>query len=178
MNASLHNLCITLLLASAALAAASPATAAVYEARSVLEAAREQNDASGGLEHLLGWLEGNSPLTATLESAGTFTLFAPSDDAFEALELLESCGAIDLNQNFMTTLLNYHIARGTQSATQGQAKGRLRTRLGAPITYSDLTVTDAAGEKAQITSTAIAAGNGTMHIIDRVLWPYPAPSCG
>ena len=68
MHASLHNLCITLLLASAALAAASPATAAVYEARSVLEAAREQNDASGGLEHLLGWLEGNSPLTATLET--------------------------------------------------------------------------------------------------------------
>jgi uncharacterized surface protein with fasciclin (FAS1) repeats len=116
-------------------------------------------------------------LRRTLKSSGTFTLFLPNDEAFRELRELDSCGAIELNEQVLSTLLNYDVVRGSTEAAGPGDQRRVRTRLGAPITIASEEIHDGSGAAANIDGPAIEAANGVAHVIDKVLWPYPVPVC-
>ena len=123
-------------------------------------------------------------LGETLSGAGPFTVFAPTNAAFEKVPqaardtLMSPAGKEDL-----TGILTYHVVEGetlaaalTQAITAAGAEGaKLTTVNGAVLTAKaadgKVTLTDAAGNVANVTQTDIDASNGVIHVIDTVLMP-------
>lgn len=112
-------------------------------------------------------------LTEVLKGEGPFTVFAPTDAAFEALPP----GTIDElmkpeNRTTLVQVLKYHVVSGAYPASR-LAAGQLPSVQGAPITVSitdgKVMVNDANVLQADITAT-----NGVIHAIDRVILP-PRP---
>lgn len=146
-------------------------------ARGLLETLRDGHSAPEQVERWIDAVESEPTLRSALTSSGTFTLFVPNDQAFDDLYALDACGAIQLNGHLLTTLLNHHVVRGSAVAASSGAQRELRTRLGAPISVNAAEVYDTVGAAARFDGPAIEAANGVAHIIDRFLWPYPAPTC-
>lgn len=123
-------------------------------------------------------------LGGTLSGDGPFTVFAPTNAAFEAVpqtardQLMGPAGKEDL-----TGILTYHVVGGETmspaliTAIEGAgAQGyTIKTVNGATLkaTLEDGSVilTDAAGNKARVTQTDVDATNGVVHLIDKVLMP-------
>ncbi|MEO0595653.1 MAG: fasciclin domain-containing protein [Chloroflexota bacterium] len=119
-------------------------------------------------------------LVGTLDTGGPFTVFAPTNAAFEAA--IEALGttAEDLlaDTETLTSILTYHVVSGevlSEALTDGQ---EVTTLNGAILTIgvSDdgVTVTDGNGSTYNVVTADVDAGNGVVHIIDGVLVP-PAP---
>ena len=113
-------------------------------------------------------------LTATLEASGPFTVFAPTDAAFDALP----AGTLDdllmpENQAQLVDILTYHVVSGDLAASDVVASSTLTMLNGetVSVTVSGSTVMI---NDAVITMTDIEASNGTIHVIDAVLLP-PEP---
>ena len=122
-------------------------------------------------------------LGETLSGTGPFTVFAPDNAAFDALP----AGTLDnLTANDTETLgqiLQYHVVNGNLmasdviSAIEGAGEeGYMVDTLGggqltATLVDGNVVLTDATGGSATVTSTDIAASNGTIHVIDSVLMP-------
>lgn len=110
-------------------------------------------------------------LAETLSSEGPYTVFAPTNDAFEALPE----GTLDQllqpeNQETLTQILAYHVLPQEVPAAD-VAPGDVDTVAGAPIT---ITVDDAGNvmvNEATVTQTDVEASNGVIHAIDQVLLP-------
>lgn len=109
-------------------------------------------------------------LEETLSSDGPFTVFAPADEAFEALpegtlpSLLE-------NTEALSEVLLYHVASGKLMAADVMNQTEIPTLLeGASLAVN---VTDAGVtiEGVAILQTDIVASNGIIHVIDAVLIP-------
>ena len=123
-------------------------------------------------------------LVDTLQGAGPFTVFAPTNAAFEKVpqatrdELMSEAGKSDL-----AGILTYHVVEGetmAQALTQaiegaGEGGYTLTTVNGATLTATaeggNVVLTDAAGNSATVTATDIDASNGVIHVIDTVLMP-------
>lgn len=123
-------------------------------------------------------------LGETLSGAGPFTVFAPTNAAFEAVpkaardELMSPAGKRDL-----TGILTYHVVAGetmspaliTAIEGAGDQGYALKTVNGATLTATleggTVILTDAAGNKATVTQADVEASNGVVHIIDKVLMP-------
>jgi uncharacterized surface protein with fasciclin (FAS1) repeats len=107
-------------------------------------------------------------LSATLRGAGPYTLFAPTDAAFRALppELLTKLLA---DKATLAKVLTYHVLGGR--LTTGTARtGDLATVEGDPVTIT----TTASGftvDGATVLTHDLAATNGVVHALDRVLVP-------
>ena len=122
-------------------------------------------------------------LVDTLNSAGPFTVFAPTDDAFAKLP----AGTVDTlvkpeNKDTLTKILTYHVVPGRISSKQlmkmikkGGGKATLKTVQGEDLTatMSDgkIMLTDAKGGMATITTADVFQSNGVIHVIDTVLMP-------
>jgi uncharacterized surface protein with fasciclin (FAS1) repeats len=122
-------------------------------------------------------------LVATLESAGPFTVFAPTNEAFAALP----AGAVDTllkpeNKGKLTAVLTYHVIPGHLTAEDLEkqidkmgGKLMLKTVQGEELTFArsgaGLTVTDAKGDVAKVTIADVLQSNGVIHVIDKVLIP-------
>ncbi len=155
-----------LLLTSAALTAAIPASAAQDPDRDIVATA----EAAGGFSTLLSVLR-STGLDDALRGPGPFTVFAPTDEAFGALpvgarnRLLEPASA-----DLLATVLRYHVVAGSVSATQALSKGSAATLAGDRLTIGlQRGVLRVAGAK--VLKNDIAATNGTIHVIDSVLVP-------
>ncbi|MGD8495978.1 MAG: fasciclin domain-containing protein [Gemmatimonadales bacterium] len=110
-------------------------------------------------------------LTATLNGAGPFTVFAPTDEAFDALP----AGTVDAlllpeNQDQLIDILTYHVVGDDLAAADVIAEATLTALNGDELTVtvdgSTVMINDAA-----VTTTDIAARNGVVHVIDAVLLP-------
>lgn len=115
-------------------------------------------------------------LVETLKSAGPFTVFAPTNDAFGKLP----AGTVDkLLQPDMkaklTGILTYHVVAGAMKSTDLKDGQKLKTVQGEELTigYKDnkWTVTDAKGGVANITIADVISSNGVTYVIDAVLMP-------
>jgi uncharacterized surface protein with fasciclin (FAS1) repeats len=109
-------------------------------------------------------------LVDTLNGEGSFTVFAPTDEAFAALPagLLDTLLADPQGQ--LTDILLYHVAGSTLEAGQVVELQTIETLNGQSVTVE---VTDA-GVKindANVVITDIEASNGVIHVIDSVLVP-------
>lgn len=116
-------------------------------------------------------------LVPTLQGAGPFTVFAPTNAAFAALltELGVTLEQLVADQALLRSVLTYHVLPDLVAASQVPA-GRAITTVQGGVFKIDpvnggLRITDGRNRTATITATDIAARNGVIHRIDRVLLP-------
>ena len=108
-------------------------------------------------------------LVDTLSGEGPFTVFAPTDEAFEALPdgLLDAL-LLPENKDVLTAILTYHVLPGEVMAADVTA-GEVATVEGSEIditTDNGVMVNDAT-----VITTDVEASNGVIHVIDAVLVP-------
>jgi len=122
-------------------------------------------------------------LVSTLKGAGPFTVFAPTNAAFEKLPAgtVESLLKPDNNAQ-LPKILTYHVISGNFDAAaaiaaikKGKGKLELTTVSGGKLTASldktKVKLTDEAGNSAYVTATDLKGSNGVIHVIDGVLLP-------
>lgn len=124
-----------------------------------------------------------SGVAATLEGAGPFTVFAPTDTAFGRLPP----GAIAAllapeNHDVLVRLLTFHVVAGALSAEDlrarvaaGGGSATLATVEGEPLTLTItggfLTLTDADGDRSYVETGDLHQANGVVHVVNGVLVP-------
>ena len=122
-------------------------------------------------------------LVDTLASAGPFTVFAPTNEAFEKLP----AGTVDTllkpeNKDQLTKVLTYHVVAGKVSAgdlvkmiKKGGGKAELKTVEGGTLTAmmqgGKVMLTDEKGGMATVTIADVNQSNGVIHVVDAVLLP-------
>ena len=122
-------------------------------------------------------------LVETLSGEGPFTVFAPTNDAFGKLPegTLETLTAPEGKEQ-LTSILTYHVVEGaadaatlTRNIEENDGSYEITTVNGGTLTATieggNVVLTDAAGGKATVTATDVAASNGMIHVIDTVLMP-------
>jgi uncharacterized surface protein with fasciclin (FAS1) repeats len=107
-------------------------------------------------------------LTQTLEAAGPYTVFAPTNEAFAAMPA-KTLQELESDPVKLKSVLAYHVLPRQVTAAQVH-NGNAKTVEGAEVALSRagefITVEDAMVQKADI-----AATNGVVHKVDRVLMP-------
>ncbi|WDF70032.1 fasciclin domain-containing protein [Sphingobacterium oryzagri] len=122
-------------------------------------------------------------LVETLSSAGPFTVFAPTNAAFDMLPK----GTVETlvkpeNKAKLTNILTYHVVAGNHPAEElwaltkkGKGKASLTTVAGEKLTLwtkgDKLYVRDAKGNDALVSISNVKQSNGVIHVIDKVLMP-------
>jgi uncharacterized surface protein with fasciclin (FAS1) repeats len=124
--------------------------------------------ANGNFTTLVAAVEA-AGLVDTLKSEGPFTVFAPTDDAFNALP--EGTVPALLNDiPALTDILLYHVVPGKVMAADVVTLSSADTALGKPVAIrvedGNVFVNDA-----QVIITDIETSNGVIHVIDAVLIP-------
>ena len=115
-------------------------------------------------------------LVSTMQSAGPFTVFAPTDQAFTDAGIDLDAFTTDEDIAALTNILLYHVYSGAVYAadvTDGLAVEMVNGD------YAQFTVTDGTVmiEDSTVTSADVMASNGVIHVIDKLLMP-PAPYTG
>ncbi len=122
-------------------------------------------------------------LVETLNSAGPFTVFAPTNDAFDKLP----DGTLDTvlkpeNKEMLQNILKYHVVSGNVMAgdlqkmiKDGNGKAMFKTVAGGQLTAmvkdGKVMIQDAKGGTATVTMADVKQSNGVVHVIDQVLMP-------
>lgn len=122
-------------------------------------------------------------LVDTLKGPGPFTVFAPTNAAFDALP----AGTVQTllkpeNKATLTSILTYHVVAGkldaaalTRQIKAGGGSAKLTTVAGGMLTAKaagdGVTITDAKGNTANVTIANVYQSNGVIHVVDTVLLP-------
>lgn len=122
-------------------------------------------------------------LVETLQSPGPFTVFAPTNKAFDKLPK----GTVETlvkpeNKGTLTTVLTYHVVSGKWNATDlakmikdGNGWAEIKTVQGGILKASmkgkNIILTDEKGGMAKVTIADVNQSNGVIHVIDTVLMP-------
>lgn len=107
-------------------------------------------------------------LVETLSSEGPFTVFAPTNEAFEALGK-DTLQAVLADKTKLVNILTYHVVPQKLLATEVLAQSSITTVQGQELMVSSSPkpmVNDAT-----IVATDLSADNGVIHVIDAVLIP-------
>jgi len=116
-------------------------------------------------------------LVGALKGDGPFTVFAPTDAAFEALPdgQLESLLQPE-NKEQLQAILQYHVVSGAAMASDVTGMDSVPTLEGrsVQIQVNDGTVRLMGQNTATVVQTDIEASNGVIHVIDSVLLPPEA----
>lgn len=110
-----------------------------------------------------------SGLAETLKGDGPFTVFAPSNAAFDKLgkEALES---LKKDKAKLGSVLKYHVHSGKLMAADVSKAKTVATLNGADLTVA-VKDKDVMVDKSKITTTDIKCKNGVIHVIDTVAMP-------
>lgn len=122
-------------------------------------------------------------LVETLQSKGPFTVFAPTNAAFDKLPK----GTVETllmpeNMKMLQTILTYHVVAGKMNASDiakaikmGNGKASLKTVSGGTLTAwmkgKDLYISDENGGKSKVTIADVNQSNGVIHVVDAVVLP-------
>ncbi|MGI8883589.1 MAG: fasciclin domain-containing protein [Pyrinomonadaceae bacterium] len=122
-------------------------------------------------------------LVDTLKSKGPFTVFAPTNDAFNMLP----AGTVDTllmpeNKAMLTKVLTYHVVAGNMDSKKiakaikkGNGKATFTTVAGGTLTATmsgnSLMLTDEEGGMSTVTIANVKQSNGVIHVVDKVLMP-------
>ena len=110
-------------------------------------------------------------LVDTLKGEGPFTVFAPTEEAFAALPAGTLEQLLADPQGQLTQILLYHVVPGNVMAADVKDGMSATTAQGSPVTF---TVSSDGGvmiNDAKVVTTDIAATNGVIHVIDKVILP-------
>jgi uncharacterized surface protein with fasciclin (FAS1) repeats len=152
--------------------------AAMYPSKNIIENAVNSKDHTTLVAAVKA-----AGLVETLSSPGPFTVFAPTNKAFDKLPK----GTVETlvkpeSKATLTKILTYHVVSGKVSATDlmkmikdGGGKAELKTVEGGTITAmvkgKKVVLTDAKGGTATVTIADVNQSNGVIHVIDSVLMP-------
>ncbi|KDN56492.1 fasciclin domain-containing protein [Flavobacterium seoulense] len=122
-------------------------------------------------------------LVETLQGKGPFTVFAPTNAAFNKLPK----GTVDNllkpeNKKMLQTVLTYHVVAGKWNAAdiakaikEGKGKATLKTVSGGTLTAwmkgKKLYITDEKGSASEVTIADVNQSNGVIHVVNTVLLP-------
>jgi uncharacterized surface protein with fasciclin (FAS1) repeats len=122
-------------------------------------------------------------LVETLQGAGPFTVFAPTNAAFQKLP----AGTVDTllkaeNKPMLTRVLTYHVVPGRLSSNDlkkqirsGKGTATLKTASGdelwAMLRGNDIILKDAKGGMSMLTQANVFQSNGVIHVVDTVVVP-------
>lgn len=122
-------------------------------------------------------------LVETLKGAGPFTVFAPTNEAFDKLPQ----GTVPTllkpeNKAMLTKVLTYHVVAGKVSAADlmakikaGNGKAELKTVSGGTLTAmangKKIYLVDEKGGKSWVTIADVFQKNGVIHVVNTVLMP-------
>lgn len=108
-------------------------------------------------------------LAETLSGAGSFTVFAPTNEAFQELfATLGVNGIADLTKEQLTPILLYHVVSGNvlsdelSTGNVSTLNGDIAVNVGATVTING---------SSQVVLTDVQGSNGVVHVIDEVLLP-------
>ncbi|MFO7721357.1 MAG: fasciclin domain-containing protein [Gillisia sp.] len=122
-------------------------------------------------------------LVTTLKSEGPFTVFAPTNDAFDKLPEGTVANLLKPeNKAQLAKILTYHVVSGNLDAAavldaikKGNGKVVLTTVSGGKLTASldmgKVKLTDESGNSAYVTVADLKGTNGVVHVIDGVVLP-------
>ena len=102
------------------------------------------------------------------DPSGNFTVFAPTNDAFARLGLVDAGSLGALNNTFLTNTLLYHVSNGNLPSSQIMAGGTSGSALGVDRRFISRG-NDKYINGSKIVITDVAASNGTVHAIDKVM---------
>jgi uncharacterized surface protein with fasciclin (FAS1) repeats len=122
-------------------------------------------------------------LVEILQGKGPFTVFAPTNDAFEKLP----AGTVDTllkpeNKETLAAILRYHVVPGKMTADKlareikaGDGSAQLTTvngeKLTAKMMGDSIELTDTKGGMSRVRIADVIQSNGVIHVIDTVLMP-------
>jgi uncharacterized surface protein with fasciclin (FAS1) repeats len=111
-----------------------------------------------------------------LNGTDQYTVFAPTNDAFEELyQALEIGGITDLPADTVLNVLLYHVVEGRRAANSVVPKKnpkQIETLLGKYFYVTKDLGIEAIGNNANIQAANISASNGIIHVIDTVILPF------
>ena len=152
--------------------------AAMYPSKNIVENAIQSKDHTTLVAAVKA-----AGLVETLQGAGPFTVFAPTNAAFEMLPK----GTVETllkpeNKAMLSTVLTYHVVSGRIDATEltrlikeGNGKAELKTvaggKLWAYIQGDKVMLMDEKGGAATVTIKNVYQSNGVIHVIDHVVLP-------
>jgi len=123
-------------------------------------------------------------LVQTLQGKGPFTVFAPTNSAFEKLP----AGTVETlvkpeNKATLTKILTYHVVAGKYDAKKlmqlirkGGGQAQLKTVSGGRLTarmngMNGISLTDEKGGTSNVTTADVYQSNGVIHVIDTLVMP-------
>ncbi len=110
-------------------------------------------------------------LVETLQGPGPFTVFAPTNAAFDALPAgLVAKLLLPENKDTLVKILTYHVV-GSKVMAADVAAGDVTSVEGSPITITVDGGTVKLNDSATVTATDVEASNGVIHVIDAVILP-------
>jgi uncharacterized surface protein with fasciclin (FAS1) repeats len=152
--------------------------AAMYPSKNIIENAVNSKDHTTLVAAVKA-----AGLVETLEGKGPFTVFAPTNEAFDKLP----AGTVDTllkpeNKDTLVKILTYHVVAGKVSSKElvkmikaGNGKAELKTVSGGMLTATlmdgKVMLTDEKGGMATVTIADVYQSNGVIHVIDAVLLP-------
>lgn len=122
-------------------------------------------------------------LVATLKSAGPFTVFAPTNDAFGKVPQATLSSLLKPeNKQALTGVLTYHVVAGkldskavAKAIKDGKGKAVLTTVQGGKLTAmlegKNVVLMDENGNKSTVVMVDVKTSNGVVHVIDTVVLP-------
>lgn len=152
--------------------------AAMYQTKNIIENAVNSKDHTTLVAAVKA-----ADLVATLQSTGPFTVFAPTNEAFDKLPK----GTVETlvkpeNKATLTKILTYHVVAGRLSAADitarlkaGNGKTELKTVQGgslwAMVDGDKIYLVDEKGGKSWVTIADVFQSNGVIHVVNTVLMP-------
>ena len=148
-----------------------PTSLAEHHSDSIVDVAVGVNEEGGEFDTLIAAL-GETPFILRLLDSpyGEYTVFAPTDEAFEKLGLDED-NIGDVDRRTLAKILLYHVDRGEMDAEEVLSSERLRMLNGQILEQDDGVLTTTTGGESRIIQTDVQADNGVIHVIDSVLVP-------
>jgi uncharacterized surface protein with fasciclin (FAS1) repeats len=125
----------------------------------------------------------SADLGTTLSGTGPFTVFAPTNAAFEKIPAATRDGLMaPAGKEQLSGILTYHVVAGrvnaadlTKMIADNGGTATLTTVNGATLTArvvdGNVVLTDGKGGTSTVTATDVDASNGVIHVIDTVLMP-------
>ena len=152
--------------------------AAMYKTKNIVENAVNSKDHTT----LVAAVQA-AGLVETLKGAGPFTVFAPTNAAFDKLP----AGTVETlvkpeNKATLTKILTYHVIAGNadsksimKAIKKGGGKAEFKTVAGGTLTAmmegNNLVLVDEKGGKSMVTIADVRQSNGVIHVIDSVVLP-------
>ena len=143
------------------------------DSRNIVEVAQAYPNLSFLVAAVLRANQGTTKVVDILSSAGPFTVFAPTNDAFKAAGFATEAAIAQADPNVLANILTYHVIAARVYSTN-LTTGTVATAQGSNVTINASTGTVKGTNNptpANIVGVNIPASNGVVHVISSVLLP-------